>query len=70
MSSNLFLRPGYAYNADMKLSHFLRYREQAAKNRALILKLRATGTTMQAIADKDGVSRQRVHQILKAEGRL
>lgn len=33
-----------------------------------IVKLRKAGLTMQAIAAKVGVTRQRVHQVLKAEG--
>ena len=41
---------------------------QYCADKAQVLKLKNTGLTMQEIADKLGISRQRVHQILKAQG--
>jgi DNA-directed RNA polymerase sigma subunit (sigma70/sigma32) len=52
----------------MKTPNFLRYREQAAKTRQRIITLRAEGKTMEVIGKAVGVSRQRVHQILKQAG--
>lgn len=43
------------------------WRVEVAKRRAVILKLRAKGLTMEAVAAKVGMTRQRVGQIIRDE---
>lgn len=49
----------------MKKPDYSEFLKRAAKQRARILALRDAGKTMQAIADDVGISRQRVHQLLR-----
>jgi len=51
----------------MKTANFKRYREQAAANRLKVMAWREQDKTMQYIADKLGITRQRVQQIIAKE---
>ena len=51
----------------MKTAAHRKFLEEAARQRARVVSMRETKMTMQAIADKLGISRQRVNQILKKE---